>query len=216
MLRTSFSVAFVSKDYLRLYSSMSSENELLEIKVNHVKQQKKWGTVMVPCPVVLVSVGDETEANIITLSWAANVCSKPPRMVIGVRSERHSFGLLKRIGDFVINIPSANHLKAVVLCGTKSGQTVDKFKATGFTKQPSTEITSPMIAECPLNIECKTWKIIELGSHHLFIGDVLNVHIDEPVLTENGKVDLKKMNLFTYNPLVGQYWSLGQKIEPLK
>lgn len=174
----------------------------------------KWGTVMVPCPVVLVSVGDETEANIITLSWAANVCSKPPRMVVGVRPERHSFSLMQRIGDFVINIPSANHLEAVSLCGTKSGKTVDKFEATGFTKQPSTKITSPMITECPLNIECKTWKVIELGSHHLFIGDVVNVHIDDAVLTEDGKVDFVKMNLFTYNPLVGQYWSLGQKIEP--
>ena len=178
-----------------------------------MKQQKKWGTVMVPCPAVLVSVGDETEANIITLSWAANVCSKPARLAIGVRPERHSYNLLQRTGDFVINVPSAELLKAVVLCGTQSGKTVDKFAATGLTPQASTQITSPMIAECPLNIECKTWKIIELGSHHLFIGNVVNVHIDEAVLTDEGKVDLQKMNLFTYNPLVGQYWSLGEQLE---
>jgi flavin reductase (DIM6/NTAB) family NADH-FMN oxidoreductase RutF len=179
-----------------------------------MKQQKRWGTVMVPCPAVLVSVGDEAEANIITLSWAANVCSKPPRMAIGVRPERYSYALLQRTGDFVINIPSAEHLNAVVLCGTQSGKTIDKFKATGFTPQPSTKINSPLIEECPLNIECKTWNVFELGSHHLFIGDVMNAHIDEKVLTVEGKVDLSKMNLFTYNPLVGQYWSLGQKLDP--
>ena len=179
-----------------------------------MKHQKKWGTVMVPCPAVLVSVGDVAESNIITLSWAANVCSRPPRMAIGVRPERHSYAILRRTGDFVINIPSANHLKAVILCGTQSGKTIDKFKATGFTPQPSTKITSPMIAECPLNIECKTWKIVEIGSHDLFIGDVVNVHIDDEVLTAEGKVNLEKMKLFTYNPLVGQYWSLGQKLEP--
>ncbi|MFX0168505.1 MAG: flavin reductase family protein [Candidatus Hodarchaeota archaeon] len=178
-----------------------------------MKHEIKPTTAMVPCPAVLVSVGDKEETNIITISWAANVCSNPPRVVISVRPDRHSYALLQRTGDFAINIPATDQLGAVILCGTKSGKTVDKFKATGFTPQASTEIASPIIAECPLNIECKTWKVIELGSHHLFIADVLKIHINKDVLNEKGRVDLGKLNLLTYNPLVGQYWSLGHQLQ---
>ncbi len=175
-----------------------------------MKRQIRPGTVLVPCPAAIISVGDEKESNLITLSWVGNLCSKPPRMGIGVVPKRHSYGLLKRIGDFVINVPSRDQIEATVLCGTKSGRDVDKFTATGLTPKPSTLITSPMISECPLNIECRTWKIIEVGSHHLFIGDVVAAHIDEKVLNDEGEPDLKKMALFTYNPLVGQYWAVNE------
>lgn len=168
-----------------------------------------------PCPAALISVGDETEKNIITLSWIANLCSRPPRMGIGIVPKRHSYGLLKRIGDFVINIPSKEHIEAVVICGTKSGRAIDKFDVTGFTPMPSTQITSPMIAECPLNIECKIWKVIEVGSHHLFIGDVVAAHIDDYVLDEKGEPDLAKMKLITYNPLVGQYWAVNEYLREM-
>jgi len=175
-----------------------------------MKRELKPGTVLIPCPAVIVSVGDETESNLITLSWVANLCSNPPRMGIGVVPKRHSYGLLKRIGDFVINVPSKNQIEGTVICGTRSGRDIDKFEATGFTPKPSTQITSPMISECPLNIECRTWKIIEVGSHHLFIADVVAAHIDEKVLNKDGTPDLTKMGLFTYNPLVGQYWIVNE------
>ncbi len=178
--------------------------------MNSLKRELKPGTVLIPCPAIIVSVGDEKESNLITLSWAANLCSRPPRMGIGVVPKRHSYGLLKRVGDFVINVPSRDQIEAVVLCGTRSGRDVDKFEATGFTSSPSTQITSPMIEECPLNIECKTWKIIEVGSHHLFIADVVAAHIDEKVCNPEGEPDLEKMALFTYNPLVGQYWAVNK------
>ena len=176
----------------------------------NLKRELKPGTVLVPCPAAIISVGDETESNLITLSWVANLCSKPPRMGIGVVPKRHSYGLLKRIGDFVINIPSQDQLEATVLCGTQSGRDVDKFEATGLTPQPSMQITSPMIRECPLNIECRTWKIVEVGSHHLFIGDVVAAHINEEVLNTEGEPDLAKMAIFTYNPLVSQYWAVNE------
>lgn len=175
-----------------------------------MKREIKPGTVLIPCPAVIVSVGDETETNLITLSWVANLCSNPPRMGIGVVPKRHSYDILKRVGDFVINVPSKDLIGETVLCGTKSGRDLDKFEATGLTAKPSMQITSPMIAECPLNIECRTWKIIEVGSHHLFIGDVVAAHIDEQVLDEQGEPDLAKMGLFTYNPLVGQYWTVNE------
>lgn len=171
-----------------------------------MKRELKPRTVMVPCPVALVSVGDEQKTNIITISWAANVSSRPPRMGISVVPKRHSYGILKRVGDFVINIPSKDLVEAAVTCGTKSGRDIDKFKTCNFTPKPSKQITSPMIADCPLNIECKTWKVIELGSHHLFIGDVVAVHIDEDILDEEGEPDLTKFSVFAYMPLVMEYW----------
>ncbi len=174
-----------------------------------MKQEHKPATVLVPCPAVLVSVGNEMGANIITLSWVANVCSKPPQIAIGVRPNRHSFGLLEQIGDFVVNVPSEDLLEAVITCGTKSGRSIDKFATCNLTPEPSSKVTSPRIKECPLNIECKTLQVIELGAHHLFVGEVLAWHIDDKVLDEDGEPDIAKMRLITYNPLVGQYWSLG-------
>jgi len=179
-----------------------------------MKQLIDPGTVMVPCPVVLVSVGDKEKANIITLSWAANVCSEPPMIAIGVRTKRHSFELLRRAGDFVVNVPSKSLLKAVVICGTKSGRDIDKFKVCKLTPQPSLKVKSPGIAECPLNIECKTQQIVELGSHHLFIGQVEAVHIDDKVLTAKGEPSAAKMGLFVFLPLTGEYRSLGAQMKP--
>jgi flavin reductase (DIM6/NTAB) family NADH-FMN oxidoreductase RutF len=178
-----------------------------------MKQEHKPATVLVPCPAVLVSVGNEMSANIITLSWVANVCSKPPQIAIGVRPQRHSFGLLGQIGDFVVNVPSEDLLEAVVTCGTKSGRSIDKFTTCNLTPEPSSKVTSPRIKECPLNIECKTRQVVELGAHHLFVGEVLTWHIDEAVLDAEGEPDLAKMKLFTYNPLVGQYWSLSSHLQ---
>jgi flavin reductase (DIM6/NTAB) family NADH-FMN oxidoreductase RutF len=171
------------------------------------------GTVIVPCPVVLVSVGDKDKANIITLSWAANVCSEPPMIAIGVRPKRYSHELLRRTGDFVVNIPSRTLLKATVICGTKSGRALDKFKACNLTPQPSLKVKSPGIAECPLNIECQTRQIVELGSHHLFIGEVEAVHIDEGVLNAKGEPNAAKLGLFAFLPLTGEYRSLGPRIK---
>jgi flavin reductase (DIM6/NTAB) family NADH-FMN oxidoreductase RutF len=175
-----------------------------------MKRELKPGTVLVPCPVVLVSVGDKEEQNIITISWTANMSSRPPRMGIGVVPQRHSYDLLKRIGDFVLNIPSANQIESAVLCGTKSGQTINKFEACQFTPSPSTQIISPMIAECPINIECKTWKVVEVGSHHWFIGDVRAVHINHDKLDEVGEPNMEKLSIIAYIPLVGQYWLVNQ------
>lgn len=173
-----------------------------------LKRELNPGTVLVPCPVALVSVGDEKEKNIITISWTANVSSRPPRMAISIVPKRHSFGLLKRIEDFVINIPSKDLIEAAVTCGTKSGRSIDKFRECNFSAEPSSKITSPRIAECPLNIECKTWKVIEVGSHHLFIGDVVAVHIDEDVLDAEGEPDLKKFTVIAFMPLTRQYWTV--------
>ena len=163
-----------------------------------MKREINPGTVMVPCPVVLLSVDGPDRPNIITLSWAANVCSKPPTMAVGIRAERHSYNLVKDAGEFVLNIPSIEQFEGTEFAGTKSGRDFDKFSECGFTPVPSSKIKSPMIKECPINIECKTRQIVPLGAHDLFIAEVVTAHIDESVLDEKGRFDASKSTLFTY------------------
>ncbi|MGY5875615.1 MAG: flavin reductase family protein [Candidatus Thorarchaeota archaeon] len=178
-----------------------------------MKKELRPSTVLVPCPVVLLSVAGEGQPNIITLSWAANVCSRPPSVAVGIRPSRHSHKMVKDTGNFVLNIPSTELLDATEFCGTKSGREFDKFSECGLTPVPSTKISSPMIKECPINIECTTTQIVSIGAHDLVIGEVVAVHMDEKVLTEAGHPDPAKMNLFTYLPISGQYWALGEKLK---
>jgi flavin reductase (DIM6/NTAB) family NADH-FMN oxidoreductase RutF len=177
-----------------------------------MKRQLNPRTAVVPCPVVLLSVAGEDKPNIITLSWVANVCSNPPTIVAGIRPERHSYNLVKESGEFVLNIPSTDQFEGTEFAGTKSGRDYDKFSEGGFTPIPATKVDAPMIKECPINIECKTTQIIPLGAHDLFVAEVVAVHIDESTLNEKGRFDPSKTTLFTYLPLNGQYWTLGNRI----
>ncbi len=177
-----------------------------------MKREIKPTTALVPCPVVLLSVAGPEKPNIITLSWAANVCSNPPTVVVGIRPERYSYDLVKSAGEFVLNIPSSDQLDGTVFAGTKSGRSHDKFTECGFTTEQAAHINAPMIKECPINLECRTRTIVPLGVHDLFIAEVLAVHIDENALGDNGRFDASKTELFTYLPLNGQYWALGKKL----
>ena len=169
-------------------------------------------TAIVPCPVVLLSVAGDGRPNVITLSWVANVCSKPPTIVAGIRPERYSYSLVKNTGEFVLNIPSVEQIEGTDLAGTKSGRDLDKFAECGFTPEPATKVKAPLIKECPINIECKVTQIIPLGAHDLFVAEVVAVHIEESTLDEKKQFDASKTSLFTYLPLNGQYWSLEKQI----
>jgi flavin reductase (DIM6/NTAB) family NADH-FMN oxidoreductase RutF len=177
-----------------------------------MKREFKPSTALVPCPVVLLSVTGAEKPNIITLSWAANVCSKPPTIAVGIRPNRYSHKMVQEAGDFVLNMPSAKQIEATVFSGTKSGREFDKFAECGFTAVKASKVTSPMIEECPINIECKTTQTVGLGSHDLFIAEVVAVHIDESVLGEKGRLDPSKARFFTYLPLIGKYWALGNQL----
>ncbi|TXT56958.1 MAG: Flavoredoxin [Candidatus Thorarchaeota archaeon] len=176
-----------------------------------MKIESKPTTGIIPCPVILLSVEGSPQPNIITLSWVANVCSDPPSVAVGIRSQRHSHALVKEAGNFVLNVPSSEHLEAAKTCGTKSGRDIDKFAECGFHAVASSRISSPMIAECPINLECEVREIVSPGVHDLFIAEVVAFHMDEDV-TENGQFDPQKMQAFTYLPLSGQYWSLGKRM----
>jgi flavin reductase (DIM6/NTAB) family NADH-FMN oxidoreductase RutF len=165
-----------------------------------------------PVPVVLVSSLDKTtgKANIITIAWCGIVCSNPPLVSISIRPSRHSHKLIKETGDFVINIPTSLIVKKVDLCGIRSGKDIDKFRACSFSALPSRQVASPMIKECPVNIECKLKDIVSLGVHDMFIAEVVSVHADESVVGENGDIDYVKAMPLVFNQ--GEYWDLGKKI----
>jgi flavin reductase (DIM6/NTAB) family NADH-FMN oxidoreductase RutF len=168
---------------------------------------KKPFVALRPVPTVLVSCGHGQRANIITIAWTGVLCSKPPQLGIGVRPDRHSHGLIQETGEFVVNIPGEDLLDEVEYCGFVSGRDVDKFAIRGLTPVVGSAVQTPIIAECPINIECQVSHTLSLGSHDLFVGQVMAVQFSQEALDERGQVDNNKLRpiLFTGN----EYWGLG-------
>lgn len=172
------------------------------------KQLWKPGNMLYPLPVVMVSVADkEGRNNIITIAWAGTICSNPPMVSISVRPERYSYDILKETGEFVINLTTKDLTYATDYCGVKSGRDVDKFKEMGLTALPGKEVKAPLIAESPVNIECKVTQVIPLGSHDMFLAEVVAVHVDEKYMDEKGKFHLDKAEPIAYSH--GDYLATG-------
>ena len=169
------------------------------------------GNMLYPIPAVMVSCQREGEKpNIITVAWAGNVCSSPAMLSISVRKERYSYDILKETGQFVVNLTNKKLAKACDWCGVRSGKDYDKFKEMNLTPQKSIMIDAPGIAESPVNIECKVHSVVELGSHDLFIAEVVCVTVDEHYLDEKGRFNMKKAGLVAYSH--GEYFELGEKL----
>ena len=172
------------------------------------KVTKKPTTVLYPVPAVMVSCGAGAEANIITLAWVGTLCSEPPLIGLGVRPNRHSYDLIRQGGEFVVNLPSVEQAKWLDHCGIVSGRDEDKWAVCGFTKAAGAEVQVPLIAECPVNIECRLRETLSLGSHDLFIGEVVAIQMNEDVLDERGHLDFEKAKPFAY--LNGEYRQMGE------
>lgn len=165
--------------------------------------------MLYPLPVVMVSVADkEGKPNIITIAWTGTVCSNPPMVSISVRPERYSYDVIKETGEFVINLTTKDLTYATDYCGVKSGRDVDKFKDMGLTALPGKEVKAPLIAESPVNIECKVTQVIPLGSHDMFLAEVVAVHVDEKYMDEKGKFHLEKAEPIAYSH--GDYLATGE------
>ncbi len=165
---------------------------------------------IVPSPVVMVSCKgkeEDSKPNIITLAWVGIVCSDPPTVGISMRPERYSYSLIKESGEFVVNVPREDLLLATDYCGMVSGTRVDKFTKTKLTPVPCEKVAAPMIKECPVNLECKVTQIIEIGAHHMFLGEIITVHIDEDI-RRNGAMDIAKMTPLAYCSGSSDYWGL--------
>ena len=174
------------------------------------KQVWKPGNLLAPVPPVLVSCGNMEKPNLITIAWAGTINSDPVRVSISVRPERYSHGLITESGEFVINLPTQKILRAVDWCGVKSGRDVDKFKEMGLTAVLGSAVSAPVLAESPVNLECRVFQTIPLGSHDLFLADVVAVDVDEDLLDEAGRLRLDKAGLAAY--VHGTYYALGKQL----
>ena len=174
-----------------------------------------------PTPAGLItSVAPDGKANIITLGEVFNISLRSPTIVgVAIRKATYSHGLIAQSGEYVVNLPTTRILEEVDRCGTVSGRKVDKFAAFGLTPLPATVVKPPLIAECPVNIECKVVGMEEVGDHDLFKGEVVAAHVDEEVLDEGGRICLDRLDVVCFMhsfDLHGEYWSLGRKLGDLR
>jgi flavin reductase (DIM6/NTAB) family NADH-FMN oxidoreductase RutF len=177
------------------------------------KQNWKPGNMLYPVPAVMVSCKDKEQGakpNIITLAWAGTVCSDPVMLSISVRPERYSHDIIEKSGEFVVNLVTEKLTRACDWCGVKSGKDFDKFKEMKLSCYESDFMSTPAINESPVNIYCKVTDILRLGSHDMFLAEVIGVTVDEAYMDEKGKFDLEATKLITYSH--GEYFALGKKL----
>ena len=188
------------------------------------KQYFKPGNMLYPLPAVMVScqypAGKEDalctnpalagKPNIITVAWAGTVCTNPPMLSISVRPERYSYHMIEESGEFVVNLTTEQLVRATDFCGVRSGKDIDKFKEMHLTPLPSKEISAPGIAESPVNIECKVKEIVPLGSHHMFLAEVVSVSVSEKYFDKTGKFHLNRSKPICYSH--GGYFTLGEQV----
>ncbi|MCD8018769.1 MAG: flavin reductase family protein [Clostridiales bacterium] len=169
----------------------------------------KPGNMLYPLPAVLVTVRNaQGRDNVLTIAWTGTVCTNPPMLYISVRPERYSYQALKETGVFVVNLTTADMAAAVDYCGVRSGRDVDKFAMTGLKKGEGVKVDAPVIEDSPVNIECKVREIIELGSHHMFLADVVHVTVDDRYMDEKGAFHLEQANPIVYSH--GTYFDMGR------
>ncbi len=175
------------------------------------KQLWKPGNMLYPLPVVMVTVADrDGKANILTVAWAGTVCTNPPMVSISVRPGRYSYPILKETGEFVINLSTRDLVYAVDYCGVRSGRDVDKFERLHLTKAAPSRVSAPLIGESPVNIECKVRERKPLGSHDLFLAEVMAVHADERYMDENHRFCLELARPIVYSH--GVYYECGEAL----
>ena len=175
------------------------------------QQHWKAGNMLNPVPAVMVSVSDGNgKNNIITVAWAGTICTNPPMLSISVRPERYSYEMIKSTKEFVVNLTTKDLVRACDYCGVTSGRDVDKFEKMKLTPIKLPNVSVPGIKESPVNIECRVKKIEELGSHTMFIADVVGVTVDDEYMDEKGKFNINDTGLVMYSH--GEYFVMGEKL----
>lgn len=168
----------------------------------------KPGNMLYPLPVVMVSCCDEMgNNNIITVAWCGTVCTNPPMVSVSIRPERYSYQIIEKTKEFVINLSTESLVKATDYCGVRSGRTTDKFKDMGLTPVSGTKVKAPIIQESPVNIECRLREIVKLGSHDMFLADVVAVSVSKEFMHANGKFELNQAKPVVYSH--GDYYGIG-------
>ena len=176
------------------------------------KQVWKGGNMLYPLPAVMVSCANEAgEKDIVTVAWAGTVCTNPPMLSISLRPERHSYHIIRESGEFVVNLVTSRLQRACDWCGVRSGRDYDKWEECRLTAASASALElAPAVAESPVSIECRVRDVLELGSHHLFLADVVAVQVEESLLDAHGRLDLARANLTAYSH--GEYFELGRRL----
>lgn len=175
------------------------------------KDTWKPGNMIYPLPAVMVSCCRPGERpNILTVAWTGTICTNPAMVYISVRPSRYSYDIIRETGEFVINLTTKRLARAADYCGVRSGRDVDKFEKMHLTAVPADHVTAPLIGESPVNIECRVTEVKELGSHHMFLAEVLAVHVDSSYMDKKGKFELNQSGLLAYSH--GEYRELGKPV----
>lgn len=170
----------------------------------------KGSTLLGPVPPVMVTCGDMEDSNIITVAWTGIINSNPPKTYISLRPERYSYGIIKESGEFAINLTTAETVKWADYLGIHTGKKIDKFKKSGLTKEAAENVACPIIGESPLSLECRVTDIVPLGTHDMFIADILSVDVDEELIDKSGKLHLERAGLAAFAH--GEYYELGRRL----
>ena len=176
--------------------------------MNKIRTERP-GPMLYPIPAVMVSCGGMEDSNIITIAWTGIINSDPPMTYVSVRKSRHSHGLIAGSGEFVINLVTKELAEAADFCGVRSGNDTDKFRQAGLTKVPADLVSAPMIAESPVNLECKVFEVKELPSHDMFLAEIVAVHVDGRLVDGAGAYHFDELDLVSYNH--GHYYPVSRR-----
>ena len=168
------------------------------------------GALLAPVPPALVTCGDGKRANVLTVAWTGIVSTKPPKTYISLRPERYSYGIIKESGCFVINLPTARMARTVDLCGVKTGAKEDKLALAGLKTLPASVVSAPLLADCPVALECRVTGITPMGSHHMFLADIVSVAVDPAMVDRAGRLMIERCGLLAYAH--GTYFELGRAL----
>ena len=174
------------------------------------KQFWKGSALLGPVPAALVTCGTVNEPNMLTIAWTGIVCTHPPMTYISVRPERFSYPLIKNSGEFVINLTTSAMCRMTDLCGVKSGRNTDKFKVSGFHAEPAQSVSAPILTESPVSLECRVVEEKPLGSHNMFLAEIVGIDVDERYIDSKGRLNLQQAGLAAYAH--GEYFALGRKL----
>ncbi len=175
-----------------------------------MKQVWKPGTLLYPLPAVLVSCGDSAHSNLMTAAWTGTVCTNPAMLYVSIRPERYSYGIIRERGEFTVNLTTAAMARATDYCGVKSGRDTDKWAGSGLHPVPGVGVACPAVEESPVSIECRLRQVIPLGSHDMFLAEVVDVLADSRYMDADGRFDLAKAGLMNYSH--GHYYCQGRPL----
>ncbi len=168
------------------------------------------GTVLAPLPAVLVTSGTPEKANVLTVAWTGIVNTKPPMTYVSIRPTRHSYNMIKESGEFVINLTPSKLVFETDFCGVKSGKDLNKIEKCKFSLEKGDKVSAPIILECPISLECKVVEVKPLGSHDMFLAEIVAINADDRYIDSKGKLNLEQTGIMAYSH--GKYFSLGRKL----